>query len=102
MEEVEINECDCKFCYYGVYDCENSCPQCDIEVKEELNGKENKIETPKFYLYEYIEECKSFNNLGKFTIDDLPKIKIGNKVYTYFDTEYDSALKMFNKIILSE
>ena len=105
MEEFEnppIDECNCELCYYDIHDCENSCPRCDIEVKEELNGKENKIDIPKFYLYEYLEDSNCFYNLGKFTANELPTVNVGNKILNYFDDGYDSALKMFNRIVIPE
>jgi|SRR5579875_392884 len=85
------------------YDCENSFPNCDIEIKQELEyGNNNKQEVPKYYLYEYLEDSNSFYNLGKFSADELPPVKIGNKVYNYFDDCYEAMLKLFNQIIIPE
>ena len=67
MEEVEINECDCKFCYYGVYDCENSCPHCDIEVRDELNKSSEEEVTKDFYsshFYDYEYEYDPIEDKG--------------------------------------
>ncbi|MEM3857764.1 MAG: hypothetical protein QW478_00010 [Candidatus Micrarchaeaceae archaeon] len=49
-----------------------------------------------------LEDSNCFYNLGKFTVDELPTLTVGNKILNYFDDGYDSALKLFNRIVIPE
>src|SRR5579875_2523065 len=106
----EDSTCECKYCYYGVYDCYNSCPYCDHEIIEELNDPSvakfenyfDKYIKPNLYfkLLKYEEDCECFFEIEKYYINDIPKVIDENKEYDFTSDYYHALINSFDEFLV--